>query len=221
MSDVQYTTNIVLASDVANNGTFTAGYPQGTSQLTFTHGLAGKKSYIVVNYNDQLNVSDGKISISYDASVVTVTNLSGATLKAQSNITLGLDVVDDGRVAFIQFPIKLSKITTVGNVVTEFIPGLEGTIEDVQFVVTDPVVTASKTVTLNLEIDTTNVTGGGLTLTSAALTPLGKVVFGTLVTANNVLVRESKLSVESSAVTAFAEGEGVLIIRVRTPVRNY
>jgi len=221
MSDLQYTTSIVLGSAVLNNGTFTVGYPNGTSQLTFTEGLAGKGSYIVVNYNDQYTQAAGKIGISYDASVVTITNLTGATLPAQSNITVGLDVVEDGRVTYLQFPIKLARITSATDVVTEFRPCLAGVIEDVQFIVTDPVVTGSKAITLNLEIDTTNLTGGVLALTSAALTPLGKVVSSTAITGGNTLVRESKLSVEASSVTAFADGEGVLVVRVRTPVRDY
>ncbi len=114
----------------------------------------------------------------------------------------------------ISIPIKLSKLAD-GDIVTALVPGISGKITKVQFVVTDPVTTADKLATLNLEIGTTNVTGGVISLTSANCTPLGAVVAGTAVSANNTLAAASELSVEAASVTAFVEGEGVLIITVQ------
>ena len=64
-------------------------------------------------------------------------------------------------------PIKLKNLAN-GDVVTEYIPGFAGVIEKVSFVITDKATTADKTAKLNLEIETTNVTGGEITLSSAA-----------------------------------------------------
>jgi hypothetical protein len=113
--------------------------------------------------------------------------------------------------SILSIPVKLAKVAA-GDVVTNYTPGFAGAIKKVSFVVTDPVVTAAKAATLNLEINATNVTGGVLSLTSANCTPLGAVVEGTAVTANNVFTATNTISVEASSVTAFAEGEGVLLI---------
>lgn len=115
-----------------------------------------------------------------------------------------------GRV--IALPIKLAKITGAGDVLTNWTPGFAGKITKVAFAVTDPVTTAAKAATLNLEIGSTNVTGGEVALTSANCTPLGAVVAGAAITAANTFTATDTISVEAASVTAFAEGEGVLLI---------
>ena len=214
MASKFHTASVTLAAAVANNGTFTVAYPSGTSQLTFTAGLADSGSYMIVNKNDQYTVAGSKFSISYDSSLITITNTTGASLAAGSTVDLFFDVKDGNDVVWLQFPIKLAKVTAA-DVVTEMRPCVEGVLEYVQFIVTDPVTTASKAATLNLEIDTTNVTGGTVALTSANCGTLGAVVAGAAITAANALTRESLLSVEAASVTAFVEGEGVLNVRIR------
>ncbi|OPY64087.1 MAG: hypothetical protein A4E56_00141 [Pelotomaculum sp. PtaU1.Bin065] len=111
----------------------------------------------------------------------------------------------------LSIPIKLSKLAN-GDILTAFKPGFAGTIKAVAFAVTDPATTADKLATLNLEIGTTNLTGGVVSLTSANCTPLGAVIEGTAVTANNAFGADDTISIEASSVTAFVEGEGVLLI---------
>ena len=111
----------------------------------------------------------------------------------------------------LSIPIKLSKVAD-GDVVTDIIPGFAGTISKVQFLVTDPVTTATKLTTLGLEIGAVAVTGGAVALTSANCTLLGKAIAGTAITATNVFTNAQKISVVASATTAFIEGEGVLMI---------
>lgn len=205
----------VLAAAVANSGTFDIAYPTGFSQLDFTAGLAGAAHYLVVNENDKWKAADSGMSISFGASTITVTNSSGQSFPAGANVKVFAELVDGNDVMILALPITLAKITGAGDVLTEIRPGVDGTIEYVEFAVTDPVTTASKAASLNLEIDTTNVTGGVVALTSAAATPLGKVIAGSAITAANRLYRASKLSVEAASVTAFAEGAGVLYIRIR------
>ena len=210
------TAQVTLASTVADDGTFTVSYPSGTSQLSFNSGLAGSAHYAILNGNDKWTAADPGIAVSFDASYITVTNQSGYSWAAGTVVDLFFDQKDDrgdGHVV-LSFPITLANVTAA-DVVTDFRPGVDGVIEDVQFVVTTAVTTASKAATLNLEIGTTNVTGGTVALTSAACTPLGKVIAGTAITGANTVTRESKISVEASSVTAFAEGAGVLHVRVR------
>lgn len=208
------TASLVLASTVADDGTFTLSYPTGTSQSSFNAGLAGSGHYIVLNNNDKWSAGDPGISVSFGASEITITNLTGASIPAGTAVLVYLARVPTGPVAYINIPIELATITA-GDVVTGFRPGVSGTIEDVQFIVTTAATTASRAATLNLEIGTTNLTGGTLALTSANCTPLGATIAGAAITGANTLTPESTLSVEGSAVTAFAEGAGLLVIRVR------
>jgi len=99
-----------------------------------------------------------------------------------------------------------------GDIITAFTPGFAGTITKVFWVQETPVTTAAKASALNLEIGTTNVTGGVVSLTSAACTPLGAVIAGTAITANNTFGASDTISVEASSTTTFIEGAGTLVI---------
>lgn len=99
-----------------------------------------------------------------------------------------------------------------GDIVSTWVPGFAGRIVDVDWIQGEPVTTASKLSTLNLEIGTTNVTGGTLSLTSATCTPLGIVVAGAAITAANHFTATDTISIEASSTTAFAEGDGMVVI---------
>ena len=117
--------------------------------------------------------------------------------------------------SILTIPVKLAAVKADGDVVTTFTPGFAGSIKKISFVVTDPATTADKAATLNMEIGTTNLTGGVITLSSAAggnALTLGKVVDGTAITANNAFKDNDTISVEAASVTAFADGEGALLI---------
>lgn len=114
------------------------------------------------------------------------------------------------------FHIDLATIAGAGKVVDSFVPGFAGEFfGSPQFVVTEAATTAAKAVTLNIDIDGANVTGGVVALTSANVTPAGAVVDGTPITAGGAFDADSAISIEASAVTAFVEGEGDLIIPYR------
>lgn len=113
--------------------------------------------------------------------------------------------------SILTIPVKLAKLAN-GDIVTTFTPGFAGTIEKISFVVTDPATTADKAATLNLEIGTTDVTGGVLSLTTTACGTLGKVTDATAITGNNAFEDDDTISVEATNVTAFVEGEGALLI---------
>lgn len=209
------TVSVVLASAVVDDATFTVGYPAGTSQLSFNAGLAGTGHYAILNGNDKWINADPGIAVSFGASDITVTNRSGYTWPAGTTVLLNFDQ-KEGR-ARIPHTVVLPLLSALanGDVLTEIRPGVEGYLEYAEFVTTAAVTTAAKLATLNFEIDTTDVTGGTIALTSAAATPIGKVIPCAAITANNRLYRESKLSVEASAVTAFVEGTGYLILYIR------
>jgi hypothetical protein len=111
----------------------------------------------------------------------------------------------------VTFPITNATLAD-GDIVTAWTPGFAGTIEKWAYVVNDPVLTADDLATLNLEIGSTDVTGGAIALTSALCTPMGKVIAAAPITAANVFTATDTISVDASSVTAFAEGTGSIII---------
>jgi len=111
----------------------------------------------------------------------------------------------------LTFPITNTKLAN-GDIIVAYTPGFAGTIEKWAYVVHDPVTTADDAATLNLEIGTTDVTGGAIALTSALCTPIGKVIAAAAITAANVFSATDTISVDASAVTSFAEGTGSIVI---------
>lgn len=216
------TVETILASAVADDATFTVGYPSGTTQASFSNGLALSTGVMIVDDVNRYAEGASGFTASFGVSDITITNTTGASLPAGSAISFQFEQVNGNDVVVLSFPIPLVAITAAGDVLTNFTPGIAGTIEAFSFAVTRPVTTASRLASLNLEIDTTNVTGGVIALTSAAATPLGKVIASTAITGANVLTETSTLSIEAASVTAFAEGEGVALIRIRrTPSNVY
>lgn len=113
--------------------------------------------------------------------------------------------------SILSIPVKLSKVAN-GDLLTNFTPGFPGRIVKASLAITDPATTADKAATLNLEINSTNISGGVLSLASANCGTLGAVVNATAISGNNVFDADDTISVEASGVTAFAEGEGVLLV---------
>lgn len=206
---------VVLAAAVANGGTFDVAYPSGTSQLSFQAGLAGSAHYAVLNNNDRWASANPGIAVSFGASLITITNNSGYSWPAETSVRL--QFAKNAGYARIPITLGLPALSEIanGDVLTDIRPGIAGVIEYWEFVTRKAVTTAAKLATLNLEIDTTNVTGGTIALTSALATPQGKVIPCAAITGANALTRDSKLSIEASGVTAFVEGEGYVIVYVR------
>lgn len=212
-----YSFELTLGTAVADDGTVTVDYPSGSSQLTFNAGNYKEGAgNVMLNDNDKLSDADPGVSFTFGASNITLTNLSGASWAAGTKIRGWLPVWATQPV-FLSFHLDLASITAA-DVVTNIRPGVAGYITHMEFVADKVVTTASKLATLNAEIDTTNLTGGTIALTSAALTPKGARVASSRITGANRLVRESTLSIEASSVTQFAEGTGNLIIKIQPDV---
>jgi hypothetical protein len=135
---------------------------------------------------------------------------------ADGDIIEAVPVSNTPEIVVIPLPITLANVAD-GDVLTNYPLTFNGTVTAIDFAVTTAVTTGSKATTLNLEIGTTNLTGGTVALTSANCTPLGKVVSSAAITGANTFVSGDTLSVEASSTTAFAEGAGVLLI---TCVKN-
>ena len=114
------------------------------------------------------------------------------------------------------FQMNLADISA-SDLITEWIPGFAGTITDFIAIVQKAATTAAKAADLNIEIETTDLTGGVLGLTSANMTPKGVQVASSAITAANVFSATQKISVEASGVTAFIEGSMWLMIGYTRP----
>lgn len=143
---------------------------------------------------------------------------SGAAQTALTDSTTGTaatTLAAGTGVQTIAIPVDLASITGSGDVLTNYTPGYKFKVLSVSFAVSKPATTAAKAATLNLEIGTTNLTGGAIALTSANCTPLGALVAGSSITAANTGTASDTLSIEAASVTAFAEGEGVVLIKLQ------
>jgi hypothetical protein len=140
------------------------------------------------------------------AAITSLTDSSGGT--ASNALAAGVGKI------MLPFFIDLPTLAD-GDVLTTFTPGFAGEVVAVDFHVHAAVTTAAKASTLNLEIGTTNLTGGAVALTSANCTPAGAEVNGTAVTAANTFTATDTISIEAASTTTFIEGSGWLIVTVR------
>lgn len=213
-------TGTLAAAVAASGGTFTVNYPSGTAQVDFNTGLAGPNSVIHINDNDRYALGASGLGLTFGASNITVTNNSTVIWPAGATFTLILDRQDGNEAVVITIPImRLQDITTTGDVVSAVRPGIDGVIEYAEFVVSQPVTTAARAATLGVRLNaSTDLTSMTAALTSANCTPLGAVIPFGLPTANQAITRRDSLTIRSSAVTAFAEGSGFILLRVRKTI---
>lgn len=100
-----------------------------------------------------------------------------------------------------------------GDLLTNYVPGYAFKILKFDARCVAPVTTAAKAATLNLEIVSTDVTGGVISL--SGLYAMGAAQAGSAITANNTGAATDSFSIEASAVTTFIEGEFELIIELQ------
>lgn len=98
-----------------------------------------------------------------------------------------------------------------GDMATTWTPGFAGRIVDLDAVNTAAVTTGAKASTLNLEIGTTNITGGTIALSGAYT--LGAVVAGAAITAANHFSATDTISLEAASTTTFAEGSFDVVVQ--------
>jgi len=119
--------------------------------------------------------------------------------------------------SILTIPVSLAALDS-SEPLTEFVPGFAGTIKKMDFVVQTPTTDSTgKSVNISLEIGTTAVTGGVVTLNTdvSANDPdtMGKVIAGTAITDNNAFSNADSISVVAGAASgAFVDGSGVLLI---------
>lgn len=211
-----YTVSATLASDVTDTSTFTVGYPSGTVQADFANGnyKAGSGRVILNGVDVWTDADPGFDFTTFGATTITLTNNTGATLAAGTEVLVSVEHWTVPAIHIV-VPVLLVDVSAA-DVVTAMVPGVDGYITHIQWVQGTPVTTAGDGMDFNLEIGSTNVTGGVVALTSATATPLGVVIHGTRITAANRITKKDTLSLEAAAgAGVFAEGAGHFVITVR------
>ncbi len=141
----------------------------------------------------------------YDvATLYTATTVEAALAEVMKKANAGLGNP-------ISIPIKLVAHAT-GSIAARLTPGFAGKIRKITAYVKDPVTTAAKLATFTAAIAGTPTTGGALALTSANCTPVGAKIDGSAITAANAFSAVQEITLVSSAVTAFVEGEVVALL---------
>lgn len=106
--------------------------------------------------------------------------------------------------------------TSAIDLLTGYTPGFRFRIVSLEFVTTVAGTGASASQTFNLEIGTTNVTGGVLTLTLASQAAIGAITAATPITANNIGSSTDAISLEMAAGgTVFTAGAGYFIMELQ------
>lgn len=106
--------------------------------------------------------------------------------------------------------------TSAIDLLTEYVPGFRGKLLKFDFVTTVAGTGSGASQVFNLEIETTNVTGGVLTVTLSSTDTIGKVTAGTAITAANTFSATQKLSIEMAASgTVFTAGAGYFVLKLQ------
>lgn len=100
-----------------------------------------------------------------------------------------------------------------GDLLTAYTPGFAFKVLKVDARCANPVTTGAKAADINLEIGTTNLTGGVVAL--AGTYAIGAAQAGTAVTANNTGTAADTVSIEAANVTAFTEGAFWIIVSIQ------
>lgn len=106
--------------------------------------------------------------------------------------------------------------TNAIDLLTGFTPGFDGEIIGLEFVTTVAGTGSGASQVFNLEIGSTNLTGGVLTLDLASQATIGTVTAATAITANNSFTATDTISLEMAASgTVFTAGAGYFVIKMR------
>lgn len=160
--------------------------------------------------------------------IVGKASLGSSATEADTNVnmpSLAIEFYDNAMpvVGGAQAPIVITRhvdlatIAATGDISTDWTPTFAGEILSIAFAVTEDATTAGGNITINPEINATNVTGGVLTLTTATVNAAA-VIAASAVTAANVFDANDTISFEAVVTGAFTEGEGDILITVKSTV---
>lgn len=104
------TVALTLGSAVADAGTFTVGYPAGRDAGAYEGGF---DHMAATNTYGLLKQTDGDISVAFGASSITVTNNTGSTLAAGTEVWMQFDRMGDDDDAEMASPGAMTALETI------------------------------------------------------------------------------------------------------------
>jgi hypothetical protein len=103
----------ILASPVANGGTFTVQYPPNRGAGSYTGGRFHEVNSFMTG---RLTAESGRVSFSFGASEITVTNLTGQTIPAGAELVVQLDRIGPNEGSFnlpFASPDQMAELKTI------------------------------------------------------------------------------------------------------------
>ncbi len=200
----------IFISDSDTFGTFQVVSKTGTTQVTLTYldYIENTETGETVTTGAMV-VPSGAEGPSVGALPTVITDNSGGTASNTIAATVGIHT--------LAFHINLVALTTAAaDLMTNYVLGYRFKILSVDFCTNTLGTGAGASQTINLEIGTTNLTGGVVLVTLASTDTLGEMTAGSAVTANNVGTAADSLSIEVAAGgTVFTAGQGVLLVKIQ------
>lgn len=148
----------------------------------------------------------------YSTADRTIAAPTAAALTDNSTGSAGATIAAGVGVSSLIFYVDAADLAN-GDVLTTWTPGYKFKILAFDAFCAKPVTTGSKAATLNLEINTTDLTGGVIALSGTYVQ--GATQAGTAVSAANTGSSSATISIEASSVTTFVEGAFWLIVKIQ------
>lgn len=180
-------------------------------KVTYGTPIAGSNSF---SKTDTISVEASSVTQFTQGDGLLVVEYEGKTVRAEGTDYSRTNRPNSFR-GSLCFHILLTDITAGAgptDLLTAMTLGFVGAIKKVTWVQAKVATGALAAAAINLEIGTTNLTGGVVSLALATCTPMGALTEGTAVTGGNLFDKDDTISVEASTVTAFTAGNGTLIV---------
>jgi hypothetical protein len=190
-------------------------YPQATVTGVASRGDIGKVVYLTDNNTLTLTRPTLGTPVGYvnEWSSSTTCDVMMLGTAAQAAVDIGGQGTQDVCLGTFSF-----KDTSDGDLLTSYLMPYHASIESFWISVGEGFVGSSGACTLNLEIGTTNVTGGVVTVATATCGTVGTVLTATAITAENIVHAGDALSVEGSS-SATTRTSGTFNVYVRLVAR--
>lgn len=171
---------------------------------------------------DEASSSAGLYEVKWDGSKTSPKLLvytSSAGLTDSSGGTAASAIAAGVGKSILVFPLSslaTGLSTSALDLLTNYTPGYAFKLLSFDFVTTIAGTGSGASQTFNLEIGTTNTTGGSLNVTLASTDTVGKITAGTAITAANTGTASDTISIEMAASgTVFTAGAGAFLIGIQ------
>lgn len=157
----------------------------------------------------------GKAGTAQRAAAAQAALVNSTTGSASGTFTLAAGV-GDSTITIPLTSLATGLSTAAIDLLTNYTPGYKFKVLSFDFIATVPGTGSGASQTFNLEIGTTNVTGGSLNVTLSSTDTIGKITAGSAITAANTGTSTDTLSIEmAGSGTVFTAGAGYFVIKIQ------